>query len=81
MDDLGGCHEQGCVFHYRPTDTKAGAKTLCASELTIMALNDKAIGKIKFAVHPYVIEPEDDVSGTQINHAFLSRLEPPITQH
>jgi hypothetical protein len=29
-----------------------------------MALNDKAVGKIKFAVHPYVVEPEDDVCTT-----------------
>ena len=67
VDDLGGCHEQGCVFHYRPADTKANTKTLCASEITIMALNDKAVGNIKFAVHPYVVEPEDDVSTFKSN--------------
>ena len=64
-NEHGMCYEQSCAFHYQPGLNEKKKPILCADELTLMALNQDAEGQVHFAVKPYSIEPEDDMTPTE----------------
>ena len=66
-NEHGRCYEQSCAFHYVPSMSRRGETPIaCADEITIMALTEEAEGNVQFAIHPYAIEPEDDMSPTEL---------------
>jgi hypothetical protein len=65
-NEHGLCYEQSCAFHYQPGNTEEHVPTICADELSFMALTEEAEGLIRFGVHAYPIEPDDDMLPTQL---------------
>ena len=74
-DSESKCHEQSCLFHYRPGETAKKVPTLCAESITVMARNEDAVGQIHFAIKTFPIEPEDDLIPAEFYHSMDSKYK------
>ena len=71
----GKCHEQSCIFHYKPGNTAKRTPILCAESITIMAHSQQAAGQVHFAIKTFPIEPEDDLIPTEFYHLMDTKYK------
>ena len=66
QNEHGLCYEQSCAFHYQPGLTELKVPTICADEISLMAMTKEAEGLVHFGVRSFPIEPDDDMLPTQL---------------